>query len=106
MVLDLDSEAIRNAKMLKKFFEVPPVCSDPKAFMKKRRVLAQEIYKETLSLFEVQPTDAWPPRYDPMTHFRTSLDIERFGGPDGVWYRASGIRDDLKSPKNVIRIYF
>lgn len=57
--------------------------------------------------FVVEPSSAWPPKYDPVTQFRVSPDIERFRGSDGVWYHANGIRDEGRSPKQDLReLYF
>jgi len=46
----------------------------------------------------VEPASAWPPRYDPVTHFRTSPDIQRVRTPDGIWWHADGRRDMGRSP--------
>ncbi len=99
MIQNLSPEAIQNLDMLREFFAVPENCSDPQAFLKGRRELAERLYAATQGTIEVEPTSAFPPKYDAKTHFRTSPDIERFRGPDGVWYSASGIRDEARSPK-------
>ena len=97
--MNLNPEAQQNFDMLKEFFRVPDTCSDPQAFLRKRRVLANTLYQATQSDVQVEPADAFPAKYDPVTYLRTSPDIDRFRTPDGVWYHANGIRDEIRSPK-------
>ncbi len=97
--MNLSPEAQHNLDMLKEFFTVPDTCSEPQVFLRKRLALADRLYQATQSDVQVEPANAFPPKYDPVTHFRTSPDIERFRSPDGVWYHANGIRDELRSPK-------
>jgi hypothetical protein len=99
MIQNLSSEAVRNLEMLRDFFQVPENCSDPQTFLRKRRALATKLYEATQEQSEVVPANAVPAEYDSVTHFRTSPDIQRFKGSDGVWYHASGIRDETRSQK-------
>ena len=105
---NLSPEALQNLGMLREFFAVPENCSNPRAFLKGRRELAERLYATTQGTSVVEPANAIPPKYDPKTHFRTSPDIVRFRGPDDVWYHASGIRDESRSPKKNLThlIYF
>ena len=105
MIQTLSPEAVRNLEMLREFFEVPENCSDPQTFLRNRRALATRLYEATGGQSEVVPANAVPAEYDPVTHFRTSPDIQRFKGSDGVWYHASGIRDEARSPKEDLSKY-
>jgi hypothetical protein len=49
----------------------------------------------------IEPQEAWPFVFDPVTHLRTSPDVKRFRDTDGVWYHSNGIRDDYRSPKQI-----
>src|SRR3989344_2074058 len=99
---NLSSEARRNLEMLEDFFRVPADCNNPKEFLRKRRALAIKLYVATQTQV---PASSLPQRYDPKTHLRTSPDIERFSDSDGVWYHASGIRDEVRSPKQDLSKY-
>jgi hypothetical protein len=47
MKLQLSPEAQANLDMLEEFFRVPENCSDPQAFLTKRRALAEQLYTAT-----------------------------------------------------------
>ena len=51
------------------------------------------------SLGTVRPASALPVTYNPVTHFRTSPDIESWRDADGIWWKSPGLRDESQSPK-------
>lgn len=63
--MQLNPEAQENLAILRKFFEVPDDCRDPKAYLKKRRALAHKLYNATVGQDSMITVDSPPPsRFD------------------------------------------
>lgn len=106
MIQNLSPKAIRNLERLTAFFQVPENCSDPQTFLRERRELATKSYNATQGQSEVVPASATPAEYDPDTYSRTSPEIQGFKGSDGIWYDGFGNRDELRSPKKDLPIFY
>src|SRR3989344_8233335 len=85
-------------KALRELFAFPKSCFNPQGMITKPYSQTQKLYVETKGHFKVEPASAWPPQYDSNTHQRVSPDIEKFRGPDGIWYFITGERDKERSP--------